>query len=757
MNVFGDEFEVEDFDAVVDGHRPSDHDREGGDDDHESVAEQSIRTVSAHYAPGPVSPIVSTRPSRNSTRKSRSGPGGGMAANPFASPEDADESAPSLSFEPEAAFAGHRSVSSASSAQFARTGSQRFGGGPSHPYGMYPQGTIPRSPSIATQSTVRPSHRHSSSLRQNGPQHPYTLYPQGVSEDIDDEDDLPQNPVPVGFPGLGQSYQRRLGPDGEEQDIIGEDGHTEQLPPYSRYPEDGPEKVPLLVPEAPRALHSRAPVAGTDPTMALMHEPLLPTPTPRPQSMTDASSLREGRPPSMANIERMRSDGTSYDEKKSWSEKSWKEKRKTKVLGCIPLWWILLAIGVLTFIVAVLGGVIGGFMEGAKKHHVPFESAKSSLWDASAIATPATITPPSGTYQLSLSTPQATQASCLTEPNQQAAWSCDLAGPPTEAIAVTTENNTLGAFLFYASSGGSIVYGAQTSFMETQFAPFITVTDNDDPNRGPAYYFAQMYDKLVVVPENALTATSGKKRQIQLDQGWFQQKQVAQAGDKPWFCVWNNTFVEGFIYVQQPIVESYYATTTAAASTANATAMSSTKTTGSLPVTASASSATPTDYITTVITEPSTTATFAGPSSVFSYWSAHEAARASVQANGQGQGDDDGDGDKSTSHNKRNEKRQNWPGMYDSYSLYPYVVKIEERRLEGNTVNPYCQQYQILDDGGYNWVADSNGDAIMVQLQENDPAYSAYQSAGIAGDKKRQSGSDGNVGGCHCQWMSGQG
>lgn len=357
-NVFDDSHEVEDFDFVADGFRPSDHGREGDDE----VEEPPVRTVSAHYADSQVPSIAaSAGPSRRSSiRKSRG------QDNPFASPEDAERAA-SMSFEPDSIH--HRSISSASSHHFAATASPRFGSGPSHPYGMYAQGTIPRSPSIATQSTIRPPPQPSSSAR-DGPQHPYTLYPQGVNDDLDDEEeDLAQSSVPIGFNGLGQSYQRRRGPDGEEQDIIGEDGHAEQLPPYTRYPDDGPEKVPLLVPEAPTALHSRAPVAGTDPTMDLMHNTLRPQPTPQPrQSMTDQSVLN-GRQPSISGVERMHSltGQSSLASNKSWKEKTWKEKRKTRFCG-IPLWWYLLSVSVIAFIAIVLGSVIGTFIDGADKH-----------------------------------------------------------------------------------------------------------------------------------------------------------------------------------------------------------------------------------------------------------------------------------------------------------------------------------------------------------------------------------------------------
>lgn len=366
-NVFGDEFEADfEFDGVADGFRPN-VDREGEGDDADAARQAHdfhdppVRTVSAHYAPGPVSPTLSARPSiRNSIRKSRS------YMNPFASPEDEETESHDrehpLEFEPDSV--ARRSVSSASSHMYAQTGSPRFGAGPSHPYGMYQQGTMARSPSVATTSTLRPGPRQSYS--QNRPQHPYAMYPQGVDEDMDDDDEAIQpNPVPVGFPGLSQGYTRRIGPDGEDQDIIHEDGHTEQLPPYTRYPEEGPEKAPLLM---PTALHSRAPVAGTDPGMPLMHQTMIPSTTPAPQSMSDQSALLEHRNSSLGLVRSNTrgSNRTSFlNVNKSWSEKNWKEKRKTKFCG-IPFWWILLALCVLAFIAAVIGGVIGGFVAGGK-------------------------------------------------------------------------------------------------------------------------------------------------------------------------------------------------------------------------------------------------------------------------------------------------------------------------------------------------------------------------------------------------------
>ncbi|EME76889.1 uncharacterized protein MYCFIDRAFT_217131 [Pseudocercospora fijiensis CIRAD86] len=762
-NVFSDEFEIDDevdyfvadgFNAAAEG---VSHNRQGSVD-------EPIRSVSAHFATNPVSPIppaMASGPSRSSIRKSRS------QANPFASPDDDEPASPggrhhSLEFEPDGAV--RRSVSSASSSQFAPTNTPRFGAGPSHPYGIYPQGTAARTPSLATQSTIRPNARQSYS--QNRPAHPYAMYPQGVDDDMDDEDDdialHNQNPVvPVGFPGLGQNYTRRIGPDGEDQDLIGEDGHTEQLPPYSRYPEDGPEKMPLL----PMALHSRAPVAGTDPGMPLMHTTLEPSPTPQPQSMTDESALerqhtRMSRISGQALINSGSSDSTSMT-KKSWKEKTWKEKRKTPFCG-IPFWVILLGISVIVFISAVLGGVIGGFVAGGKhaRDKNPTITVVTSLYDASLIASPTSGAPPTGTFGLTLGAPQETQHDCLPHHNQQPAWSCDLS--PNSALGIVIglpqDGPDLGAQVFDASYDKTIAYGAQLSSMNTSFSKFLTVQDNDAPANGPAFYFQQFYNKVVVVPENLIALDNDKKSK----RGWFvpppnwavpkefrARKQLASPGEKPWFCVWNGTFLEGFIYVTQTYTPPA-STTTAINSSSTApppgssgpppTSANTTPVSGAPTPTPTVSPTQPTDLVTKTMSFPWTTATVTAPASQLDGYRSRFSAEAQKQKEFAGGGD--------------HRKRASDIAPHDLWSqldVFPYLFKLEERRLPNNPITPYCQQYQILDNGHANWVGDDNGEPIIIDLEEDDPNFSAYESAGIASTNSKR----GIAGSCHCQWMSG--
>jgi hypothetical protein len=200
------------------------------------------------------------------------------------------------------------------------------------------------------------------------------MYPQGIDDDHDHEDEdvdlIQQNPVPVGFAGVGNSYRRQVGPDGEEQDIIGSDGHAEQLPPYSRYPEEGPEKMPLM----PTALHSRAPVHGSNPGMALMHAALQPSSI--AQSMTDASELEPLQSTSELALLNPRSSRSFHqdDSEKSWSEKSWRERSKSRVCCGVRLWWILAIFGAILFVLALVGGVAGGYLAGSRS-----QSAASSL------------------------------------------------------------------------------------------------------------------------------------------------------------------------------------------------------------------------------------------------------------------------------------------------------------------------------------------------------------------------------------------
>lgn len=350
----------------------------------------------------------------------------------------------------------------------------------------------------------------------------------------------------------------------------------------------------------------------------------------------------------------------------------------------------------------------------------------TSLYDASTIASPTMSSPPTGTFALTLSTPQETQSECLVQKYQQVAWNCNLSPNSALAINVTVQQGGLGANIFYASNDTTLMYGAQASSMDTDFAEFLTVKDNDSPDNGPAFYFQKYYNKTVIVPENAFDPLNRRFRR-----GYpVANREPITPGSKPWFCVWNNTLIEGFIYIEQPMSSS---TTAPASSSATATGSSK------------GSSGAGTDAITAVTTFTSgVTATYTGPSGGLPAWISMHRPQATPPP-----------GSGSSNNNKA---RQAPMDLWNALQPYPNLIKIEERRApnSGSTMPPYCQQYQVLWDGHANWVADMSGNPIKVWLQEQDPSYSAYQSAGIAGSKQSiTQRAPAIAGGCHCQWISG--
>lgn len=386
----------------------------------------------------------------------------------------------------------------------------------------------------------------------------------------------------------------------------------------------------------------------------------------------------------------------------------------------------------------------------------PTVTVVTSLYDASLIASPTSGAPPTGTFALTLGQPEETQHACLANNNEKIAWSCDLS--PNSALGITigppSDGKGSGANILYASTNASIGYGAQVNNMNTSFAQFLTVQDNDDKANGPAFYFQQFYDKVVVVPEDAITVPNSKQKRgyftpgWQMPDEWRHRRQVAQPGEQPWFCVWNGTFLEGFIYVTETFTISTSTSTSShtfqtSSPTLPASAAATPTDTNGLPMMAAAPTEPP-DIITKTWSADITTATFVGPASELNGWasSVMDAAKSRVF-------------EAKMAEKHRESKRQeiHEDDYWSHLPLFPYLVKLEERRLPNNPIAPYCQQYQILDNGNANWVGDNDGNPIRVELTELDPNYS---DANIITTTKRRTRRQNTPNACHCQWMSGE-
>lgn len=200
-----------------------------------------------------------------------------------------------------------------------------------------------------------------------------------------------QTAIPLGFPGLNTGYHRVLGPDGEEQDIIGPDGHTEQLPPYSRYPEEGPTKASMAaeasasrILPAPNSLIDAedpfttpaSPVSPLSATSfsapAVPSVPLLPSVTParlppqRPETQTgNVASATSAAAAPTAQIPAEPSDSSSaslltteqgFSEKEDLAEPKLKWYQR-KLWGKVPL--PIAAVIIFLILAGTIGGIFG--------------------------------------------------------------------------------------------------------------------------------------------------------------------------------------------------------------------------------------------------------------------------------------------------------------------------------------------------------------------------------------------------------------
>ena len=262
---------------------------------------------------------------------------------------------PSVSDNPIGASTPRRSISSVSTATMPRTQSPYQGAtGPSQPYGLYPQNIgISRTPSSTTASTVRmPERVYTGPV---GPTQPYGMYTQNTvpEDEVSPVDGI--TPAPIGFPGLGQDYRRRFGPDGEEAaDLVGPDGHTEQLPPYTRYPndlppKDGPQEA------LPAAISPVSPVANPGNHAESSQDTLI---------AARSNSSEIGRPTiddSSTQLNPTSAGATAqHDDSGNFKESMSKKSKRRVCWDRLPIWAVVLLLLIVGILIgAVIGGILG--------------------------------------------------------------------------------------------------------------------------------------------------------------------------------------------------------------------------------------------------------------------------------------------------------------------------------------------------------------------------------------------------------------
>ncbi|KAI2468336.1 hypothetical protein F4781DRAFT_272188 [Annulohypoxylon bovei var. microspora] len=625
--------------------------------------------------------------------------------------------------------------------------------GPSHPYQMYPQDVrLARTASLATTSTVPISERSYNGPR--GPAHPYGMYPQNT---IPESDGVPnrtaQAEINIGFPGTTDNYQRRIGPDGEDvADLIGPDGHTEQLPPYTRYPEEAYNRKALGI-ETPQPAPVQ-PMQAIQPVQQQQQQhqqPMLAIPgsggigmaTLNPEfastedlgDMNSPQSRQSVRSFTSDNSQReltatTRSDQEVANEKKSM--KDWQVTAKRRVWGIVPCWAIILAAIVLVLMGIILGAVIGTllnphFKKGGPPDRSPSQVQSPSSWDTQPLSTLPPDLPalPTGMYSMLLGRNNRISNTCFTDPTLAQAWSCDLTFFQLNMnVTKLPDEQNISDYSFgfsynetYSLKNNFFTYGVQPPDLTD--LKMRLVSDIFEAPRGPAWNFEVSYNKTAIIPEPFLTVSSGpssspssnsNRRRMMFGGNDAKRKGVmAQPGDKPWVCHWDNTILEAFIYAGQnnsfsrPIDPGPMTSTPTTSSSDSASGgASATPTTGASGAAANVENDFSLSRALFVNDLQSTTSVSDGlPSTT--------AASSSSVATG---GFDNG-----------------LPMPSGTPSMpsppYPRVVKVEERRNAGSTtVKPWCRQYQILGDNQNPVpIKDSNGNFVDVYINEDEGGY----------------------------------
>lgn len=558
---------------------------------------------------------------------------------------------------------------------------------------MHPQ--VIRASSITSESTIRPVERPY--VGTGGPEHPYGMYPQNTVDEEDDDDVRgPGSTIPLGFPGMGQVYRGNQASGHDLGDIVGRDGHIEQLPPYTRYADNTIAKASSD--DVP------APVAAAEVSLS-------PTPATSATSDSDVN----------LNTATERDIGTSGVE---YNEKSKTRRRlRRKLCWGISLCVWLLVVAVIV-IAATLGGVIGGVIGNDRASDTGTENgptATTTVWlDAAPLPTgvpPPNCTP--GSYNMPTTNISLNTSSCISNQRYANAWGCLQEEPVPFWIKYlgSAAIIRLGKPGPGKTPGQGFNYGPQVPDLNNSFYPLTPSIDKDDPSAGGAMFVDVLYNKLTVVPAYAFSTHS--KRSLKFSD--LQERSIAPTpvsiGEMPYFCWFNQTLLELFIYSNR--------STTAGAANSTAYAYPSSTTlssslfsdVASTSMALHASSSLNMNEVTSPTTTPPPSLSYDGAWPTTSeYWPPSERL---VRR------DDD-----------------------DDYPIYPKQIRLAEKRApSGDDVKPYCIQMEVQD----HWIL-CPIEGSYIEINEVEPNL---QGSSRRWNRPRQANNNNNLDSdCACQWYS---
>jgi hypothetical protein len=257
---------------------------------------------------------------------------------------------------------------------------------------------------------------------------------------------------------------------------------------------------------------------------------------------------------------------------------------------------------------------------------------------------------------------------------------------------------------------GITKYGPQPPTMPGPLGVALMM-DVEQLSRGPAFFFQSAYTKQVYVQEQTLNSSMPKRSVVDaIARSLHRRDDFMKPGDNPWVCNWNNTLLEGFIYVQESGSNSTNSSSPTAASSTTAPS-----TTGSAPPTP---------------TQP---------------------APLMERDHHDGHGGRGGGG--------------KFRFFEDQATVpYPFPMKFEERRTPANPIKPYCQQMTVNDDMSMAPKL-NNGQPITITIDETDPQVQEHTETtgvpvlqgpplGVPPPHRARTKRATDPQACLCQWMT---
>lgn len=147
-----------------------------------------------------------------------------------------------------------------------------------------------------------------------------------------------------------------------------------------------------------------------------------------------------------------------------------------------------------------------------------------------------------GTYAVPIRLPQLQSSACLAKMNESVAWQCasdatfQLNILPSPASVPSMTMITLGA----PPNNGTVQHGHQVPELNP-----VDLTLLESSENGPTYHFRTTYDRVVLLKEDDLSPAEKPRAQPLIRHPTF------QPGESLWRCIFNETLLEGHIYINQ--------------------------------------------------------------------------------------------------------------------------------------------------------------------------------------------------------------